>query len=177
MFAPERYSAALQLAIRCHGAQQVPGTQLPYLAHITWVTGELIAALPDSGFDGDLAVTCALLHDTIEDSQVPGIADEIERQFGTPARAGVLALTKDATLPKADRMPDSLRRIRSQPREIWAVKLADRITNLATPPKHWTIEKCIGYRAEAITILEALGEANVKLATRMRARIAAYPSL
>jgi (p)ppGpp synthase/HD superfamily hydrolase len=71
-------------------------------------------------------------------------------------------------------MEDSLRRIRQQPREVWRVKLADRITNLQPPPSYWTPEKRGKYRAEAVTILDALGEASPFLATRLRGKIEAY---
>jgi (p)ppGpp synthase/HD superfamily hydrolase len=72
-------------------------------------------------------------------------------------------------------MADSLRRIRLQPIEVWAVKLADRIANLAPPPPHWTTAKIAAYRAEAQAILEALGDAHEPLATRLASRIADYP--
>jgi hypothetical protein len=39
----------------------------------------------------------------------------------------VRALTKDASLPTNEAMADSLRRVRLQPPEVWAVKLSDRI--------------------------------------------------
>jgi (p)ppGpp synthase/HD superfamily hydrolase len=73
-------------------------------------------------------------------------------------------------------MADSLRRIRVQPHDVWAVKLADRITNLAPPPAFWTAAKIAGYRAEAIMIADALGEAKaVEQALRRGVRAAAQP--
>jgi (p)ppGpp synthase/HD superfamily hydrolase len=87
---------------------------------------------------------------------------------------GVAALSKDDRLPKADRMADSLRRIREQPREVWMVKLADRITNLAPPPDDWSAAKRAAYRDEAIVIADALGAASPTLHARLRARIEAY---
>jgi (p)ppGpp synthase/HD superfamily hydrolase len=39
-------------------------------------------------------------------------------------------------------MLDSLNRTKQLQKEVWAVKLADRITNLQTPPTHWdTVKK------------------------------------
>jgi len=61
-----------------------------------------------------------------------------------------------------------------QPHEIWVVKLADRITNLAPPPSDWTREKCRAYRDEALEIVGALGAASGRLEGRIRARIVAY---
>jgi (p)ppGpp synthase/HD superfamily hydrolase len=180
MFTPDRYVEALRFAAERHRGQLMPGdAKFPYLVHVTSVTAEVIAVLPDAGLDGDLAITCALLHDTIEDTaktadDKTALAAEIAARFGDRARDGVLALSKRDELPKEQRMADSLRRIREQPREVWAVKLADRITNLAPPPEKWTKEKCTSYRAEAIVILDALADANAALAGRLRARIAGY---
>jgi (p)ppGpp synthase/HD superfamily hydrolase len=171
MYSPDRYVAALRLAASKHHAQKVPGTDLPYVVHVVSVASEVIAALAP-GIDGDLAVTCALLHDTIEDTGTS--YEEIAAAFGAGVADGVRALSKDDRVAKAERMADSLRRIREQPREIWMVKLADRITNLAPPPAHWTAEKCAGYRQEAIEIADALGSANALLDARIRGRIAAY---
>jgi len=172
MIDPERYVAALRFAAERHHAQRVPDSEFPYLVHVVSVAAETIAALPDAGVDGNLAVACALLHDTIEDTQTTYA--EVAAQFGTAVADGVQALSKDAALPKADRMADSLRRIRLQPHAVWMVKLADRITNLADPPRYWTPEKRRAYRDEAIEIADALGAASPTLDARIRARIAAY---
>ena len=170
MFAPDRYVAALRFAAARHGSQKVPGTELPYVVHLTSVAAEVIAV----GL-GDLAVTCALLHDVIEDTpNGAALGQEISDQFGADVAAGVWALTKNDTLPKAERMADSLARIKQQPHDVWAVKLADRITNLAPPPRFWTPTKVADYRKEAIAIADALGDANAALHARIRAKIETY---
>jgi (p)ppGpp synthase/HD superfamily hydrolase len=71
-------------------------------------------------------------------------------------------------------MADSLRRIRLQPKAVWMVKLADRITNLQPPPAYWTKEKAARYRDEAVQIHAALKDADEALAARLMARIEAY---
>jgi (p)ppGpp synthase/HD superfamily hydrolase len=173
MFSPELYVVALRFAATKHAGQRVPGTELPYLVHVVSVATEVIAALPALALDApDLAVQCALLHDTLEDTATSH--DELAAAFGPAVADGVRALTKDPALAKADRMADSLRRIRAQPREVWVVKLADRITNLAPPPRGWSRDKCAAYREEAIGIADALGEAGAALDRRLRARIEAY---
>ncbi len=169
MYSPDRYVAALRFAAERHRAQLVPGSQLPYIVHVVAVAAELIAALaPDD--DADLAVCAALLHDTIEDTGTT--RDELVAAFGPRVADGVQALSKDKTA--ADAMADSLERIRTQPREIWMVKLADRITNLAPPPPTWSREKCAAYRDEATSIADALGAASAQLDARLRRRIASY---
>lgn len=172
----ERYLTAWRFAQRAHLGQKVPGTEISYLAHVGAVAMEVIAALTrrDDVGDPDLAVQCALLHDTVEDTDVE-VAD-LAAQFGEDVAAGVAALSKDpAAGDKAAKMADSLARIRTQPAEVWMVKLADRITNLAKPPGHWSADKIERYRVEAETILEALGDACPLLSRRLADKIAAYP--
>lgn len=183
MFDPLRYADALRFAAERHQTQRVPGTELPYIAHVTWVTAEVIAALPSTpNLDAELAVLCAVLHDTIEDTGTT--RDEVAARFGPAIADGVQALSK-APLPagldpagkramKRQQMEDSLRRIREQPSAVWAVKLADRITNLAPPPSSWSAEKCRGYREEAILIADALAGVSEHLDTRIHTRIEAY---
>jgi (p)ppGpp synthase/HD superfamily hydrolase len=171
-FTPDRYVAAMRFAAAKHEGQRMAGSDLPYLVHVVSVAGEVIAAL-EPGLDGDLAVTCALLHDTLEDTATT--LAELIATFGPAVADGVAALSKlDASIPKADQMADSLRRIRLQPREIWIVKLADRITNLAPPPAQWSSAKRRAYRDEAIEIADALAGASPALDARIRARIAGY---
>lgn len=166
--------AAWSFAARAHRTQKFPGTDLPYLVHIGAVSMEIFAAHHELPFTRpELAVQCALLHDTLEDT--PTDEAELVSRFGAEVAAGVRALTKNATLAKSEAMADSLRRIREQPVEVWAVKLADRISNLGPPPSHWTAEKIAGYAEEAQTILDALGEAHEPLARRLAERIAQYP--
>jgi len=182
MWSPDSYLNAWKYAAQMHGSQKVPGTQLPYLTHVGAVAMEVMTAIAQSSraassrvADPDLAVQCALLHDIIEDT--PASYTEVAARFGVDVADGVLALTKDTTLPsKAEQMADSLERILQQPREVWMVKLADRITNLQPPPQHWDAAKIAAYRTEAGTILAALGEADGWLAVRLRGKIAKYGS-
>jgi (p)ppGpp synthase/HD superfamily hydrolase len=170
-FSVDRYAAALRFAAERHHAQRVPGTDLPYVVHVVSVAAEVIAAIAiDRVDDPDLAVACALLHDTLEDTATA--RDELVAAFGLAIADGVQALTKDKA--HADPMADSLRRIRMCPREIWIVKLADRTTNLGPPPPHWTVDKCRAYRAEGLAIADALGTASPALDARLRSRAAAY---
>jgi (p)ppGpp synthase/HD superfamily hydrolase len=171
MFDPERYVAALRFAAERHHAQRVPDSDYPYLVHVVSVAAETIAALVP-GIDTNLAVSCALLHDTIEDTATTH--GELAGRFGTAVADGVLALSKDSALPKAEQMTDSLRRIQAQPHAVWMVKLADRITNLGPPPRSWSPDKRQHYRDEAILIADALGTASAVLEARIRARITAY---
>jgi (p)ppGpp synthase/HD superfamily hydrolase len=183
IWSQDLYISAYRFAAEAHWKtkQLVPGTDIPYLMHFTLVSMEVIAALEkESDLDGNLAVQCALLHDTIEDTDIT--YEQLVERFGTSVADCVNALTKDESigenLPKQQKkdrqMTDSLERIKQQPREIWMVKMADRITNLQPPPKDWTKEKINRYREEAITIYELLKEGSEYLAARLLKKIDDY---
>ncbi|WP_333665227.1 HD domain-containing protein, partial [Desulfobacter postgatei] len=136
----ETYIKAYRFAAEKHKGQLVPGTEWSYLAHLSMVSMEIMAALNyEADMNGNLAVQAAILHDTIEDTDTT--YEELVSDFGQRVADGVLALTKDENIEKQDQMSDSLRRIKLQPIEIWMVKMADRITNLQPPPPYWTTEK------------------------------------
>jgi (p)ppGpp synthase/HD superfamily hydrolase len=169
----DRYIEAYRFAAQAHQGQVMTGSHFPYLWHISVVSMEVMAAVarePDC--DADLAVVCAVLHDVVEDTAVT--IDEIHHGFGARVSQGVQALTKDPELPHSLRLRDSLGRIRLQPREIWMVKLADRITNLQPPPPQWSTDKVVAYRADAVLIHEQLGSASGFLADRLFAKITSY---
>ena len=169
----ETYAKAYYFAALAHLGQELPGTQLPYLVHVSLVCMEVIAALQaEPSRDGNLAVQCALLHAVIEDTEIT--YEQVEDEFGTAVADGVLALTKDEKLEKSLQMGDSLRRIREQPHEIWMVKLADRITNLKEPPCYWKREKIVRYRQEARQIYDAVHSASPFLAARLAQKIEDY---
>jgi (p)ppGpp synthase/HD superfamily hydrolase len=170
----DQYIRAYRFAAAAHQGQLVPGSDLPYLMHLSLVSMEIIAALnAESERDGNLAIQCALLHDTIEDTNT--IYEQIESIFGIRVADGVAALSKNPAFDKSTRLLDSLERIKSQPIEIWMVKMADRITNLQPPPSHWSQEKISQYRVEAIEIQTQLQVASPFLASRLAAKIRNYP--
>jgi len=169
---------AWDLVTRLHEGQQYSGPkegeQFPYINHIGSVTFEVLAAIEKSeSMNADLAIKCALLHDSIEDTAFT--FENVQDKFGISVANGVLALTKNETLKsKENQMRDSLDRIKKQPKEIWAVKLADRICNLSPPPHHWTKEKRQAYLKEAQLIHRELKDGNSYLAERLANKIIAY---
>ena len=170
----ELYIKACRFAAEAHQGQLYPGTELPYLLHLNLVSMEILAALSvEPGRHGDLAVQCALLHDSIEDTDTS--YEQIESIFGIKVANGVAALSKNPALEKSQQLIDSLERIEQQPIEIWMVKLADRITNLQSPPSHWNRAKISRYRDEAIEIHTHLQAASPFLALRLAEKIQNYP--
>jgi (p)ppGpp synthase/HD superfamily hydrolase len=71
-------------------------------------------------------------------------------------------------------MLDSLNRIKQQPIEVWAVKMADRISNLYEPPYYWNDEKKLKYIEEAEIIHNELKDGNEYLARRLKIKIKEY---
>jgi (p)ppGpp synthase/HD superfamily hydrolase len=170
----DRVVEAWDFAARVHNRQTVPGTDLPYLRHLGLVTLEIVGAhCLEPIADIDLALCCAILHDSVEDQAIKIV--ELEQRFGAAIAADVAALSKNPSLPKAERMADSLYRISRQPRAVWCVKLADRIANLRGVPGHWSPAHIAIYREEARTILAALGSAHHGLGERLALKISAYP--
>jgi (p)ppGpp synthase/HD superfamily hydrolase len=172
-FSRDLYMRAWYFAAERHENQKMPGSDKPYIAHVGAVAMEVLAtiAVGEVG-NPDLAVACALLHDTIEDTETT--ADEIAAAFGAAVAEGVLALSKDKAVPKDQQMADSIRRIQLQPREIWIVKLADRAVNMEPAPAHWSMDKRRDYQRKAVMIVDTLGSASVTLAARLREKIASY---
>jgi guanosine-3',5'-bis(diphosphate) 3'-pyrophosphohydrolase len=175
MFSQENYIEVLTFAAHSHGEQKTP-KGLPYLAHITCVAMEVINACEKSSLDetkANLAISCALLHDVIEDTSIT--YDELYMKFGEDIANGVESLTKDITLnSKQAQMKDSIERLLTQPYEVQMVKLADRITNLQVPPEHWDNEKIKNYQKEASFILSCLGNSNIYLSNRLKEKIEDY---
>ena len=169
---------AWQLAAKMHDGQKYGGPnneeQIEYINHIGSVVFEILTALAvEDGMDPNLAVKCGILHDTIEDT---GLSyDTILNAFGREVADGVLALTKDESIKgKREKMRDSLNRIKEQPKEIWAVKMADRIANLYAPPFYWDNEKKKEYLEESRLILDELRAGNKYLGTRLANKIIEY---
>ncbi|MCP5510559.1 MAG: bifunctional (p)ppGpp synthetase/guanosine-3',5'-bis(diphosphate) 3'-pyrophosphohydrolase [Leptospiraceae bacterium] len=168
------YQECIDFASRAHKDQNVPGKDYPYITHVSNVAMEIIFAHTRLKInDFSLALQCALLHDTIEDTDVD--SKTIEAKFGKNVMLGVNALTKDANLPKSERMMDSLERILKLSPEIGMVKMADRITNLQPPPGHWSSEKISTYKEESRLIYEKLKHCHAFLAERLMNKIEKYP--
>ncbi|MDR2237850.1 MAG: bifunctional (p)ppGpp synthetase/guanosine-3',5'-bis(diphosphate) 3'-pyrophosphohydrolase [Chryseobacterium sp.] len=147
--------------------------KIEYINHIGSVVFEIMNASKNSpDFNTALAVQCAFLHDTIEDTGFS--TEDLEKEYGTQVKEGVLALTKNTELEKKDQMMDSLNRIKAQPKEVWAVKMADRICNLYAPPYFWNQSKKEKYLEEAKMIYEHLKDGNAYLAQRLSEKIERY---
>ncbi|WP_428026808.1 HD domain-containing protein [Arcobacter sp.] len=175
MFSQEKYLKALNYAARVHGEQKTP-QGLPYLTHLTSVAMEMIHACEEGNVkleDADFAITVALLHDVLEDTDVT--ISELIEEFGEEVASGVEALSKDPNIEsKKQQMADSINRLLTQNYAVQSVKLADRISNLQKPPQDWDNEKIYNYFQESKFILSCLKNANPFLSKRLEDKINNY---
>lgn len=129
-FSP-RYDAALVLAAQAHQGQLRKGTNIPYITHVVHVA----TILQRHGFADDL-VLAGLLHDVVEDSDVP--LGTIADHFGQHVADLVAAVseqksdTAGAERPWEERKAEKLALLRAGNPEIAALKAADAIHNART---------------------------------------------
>ena len=173
LFSVESYKKHLAIALKAHKNQLTPHG-LPYAFHIVSVATEVINALPAESIsveEANIAIACALLHDVLEDTDYDLESEPLNAQI----LDGVKALTKNKKLSsKQKQMQKSLHQLKKLPKYIQMVKLADRITNLDTPPPHWSNEKKIAYRNEATLIRKSLLSPNMYLNSKLWHKIDDY---
>jgi len=177
LFSVEFFKENLAFALSAHGEQKTPHG-LPYSMHLLSVASEVMNALymePLSFDENNVAIACALLHDINEDTPTKITKESCLSGNAEVIAKGVQALTKDKSLSSKElQMRDSLDRLKQRQKCVAMVKLADRITNLGVPPKHWDDAKKRKYLKEAEFILEELGYAHAYLANKLHEKIEAY---
>jgi (p)ppGpp synthase/HD superfamily hydrolase len=121
----ERYEAALTLAAQAHRAQSRKAGHVPYIVHPVHVSTILLR----HGFSEDVVIA-GLLHDVVEDSDVPLM--RIEAEFGHTVAELVAAVTEEkleagTPRPWEIRKQESLARARGASLEAVALKAADAL--------------------------------------------------
>jgi (p)ppGpp synthase/HD superfamily hydrolase len=168
MWNPDLFHETLHFAAAAHEGQFVHGQNYSYIVHLIGVCMEALRAAMLEPADMNLLMQCSLLHDTIEDTPIS--LNILSDRFGNEVAEGVLALTRQ----EGESTSDYLKKIVLQKKEIWMVKLADRIWNMNEPPEHWDRNKRTAYREEAKEILETLKKGSPYLAARLSDKIYAY---
>lgn len=121
---------ALRVSATAHQGQLRKGSTLPYFSHPAAVALILMRA----GFDDDVILAAAVLHDTLEDTEVT--ADSLQAEFPPEVCAivnGASERKRDGTgkpLPWLQRKQEHIERVRHAVPEIRAVVLADKLHNL-----------------------------------------------
>ena len=152
--------AAADAAAKWHVHQRRKGPgQEPYLNHLLEVAS--LVAQATEGKDAELVIA-ALLHDAIEDQEVPEAI--IEERWGRGVAELVREVTDDKTLSKADRKQ---RQIDDAPRKsprAKLLKIADKTSNLRSiagaPPVHWSVKRRLEYADWAEKVVSRLTPAN-----------------
>jgi (p)ppGpp synthase/HD superfamily hydrolase len=95
------------------------------------------------------AVIAALLHDAIEDCEVP--KELIVETFGKDAANIVAEVTDDKSLPKAVRKEEQVKNAAKKSPRAKILKLADKTSNLrslaTSPPADWSVRRKVEYIA------------------------------
>lgn len=124
---------AASFAARKHRGQTRADGATPYFSHVTRVAFILRDLF---GIDDTNAIAAAFLHDALEDTNTD--YDEIETMFGKTVADYVVALTKNALLPKSTRDTEYFARLAVAPEVVQIIKLADaydNVTDRGTSPK------------------------------------------
>lgn len=120
---------AVRLASAAHDGQRRKPDDDPYILHPLRVAERVAGIAVDDPQEHHQMILAAVLHDVLEDTDVP--ADQIERAFGAEVLAIVRDLTQDTTLPKPERRRRMIEHCGAMSRAAQIVKLADRLDNMS----------------------------------------------
>jgi (p)ppGpp synthase/HD superfamily hydrolase len=147
---------AADAAARWHVHQRRKGPAgEPYINHLLEVA--MLVAQATGGSDPNLVIA-ALLHDAIEDSEVPCAL--IAAAFGEEVASLVMEVTDDKSLPKDERKRKQVETAAGRSPKAKLLKLADKTSNLrtiaASPPADWSVKRRIEYVEWAVAVAEGL---------------------
>jgi (p)ppGpp synthase/HD superfamily hydrolase len=136
---------AADVAARWHVHQRRKGpAQEPYMNHLLEVASLVTEA---TGGTEPSVVIAALLHDAIEDQEVP--AALIAREFGQKVADIVMEVTDDKALLKDERKRKQVESSHKKSREAKLIKLADKTSNLRavtlSPAHDWSVKRRLEY--------------------------------
>jgi (p)ppGpp synthase/HD superfamily hydrolase len=136
---------AADAAARWHVHHRRKGpSQEPYINHLLEVAS--LVAEATHGKDPDLVIA-ALLHDAIEDQEVP--PELIARGFGKRVADLVQEVTDDKTLPKDVRKENQIKTAPKKSKDAKIIKVADKTSNLRaitfSPAPDWSVRRKLDY--------------------------------
>src|SRR5215207_2217605 len=151
---------AADAAARWHVHQRRKGAaEEPYVNHLLEVAS-LVAEATD-GKDPELVIA-ALLHDAIEDQEVP--PDMIAETWGEEVAKLVEEVTDDKGLAKAERKHKQVESASKKSDRAKILKLADKTSNLraitASPSPEWSVKRRLEYVDWARDVAKGLRGAN-----------------
>ena len=154
---------AADAAARWHVRQKRKGTLgVPYINHLLEVA-TLVAEATD-GKDSALVIA-ALLHDSIEDQEVP--REMIAAAFGADVASLVEEVTDDKNLERRERERLQVEHAARKSDRAKTLKLADKTSNLRAlsvdPPPDWSIKRRLDYLEWAREVAKGLRGTNLRL--------------
>lgn len=115
---------AIEFATRAHEGQFRKGTKRPYIVHPIEV-GEIVSQLTED----EEIISAAILHDTIEDCD--GITEAVlKEEFGERVAFMVAQESEDKSKSWEERKGATIRHLRTAPREVQIIGLADKLSNM-----------------------------------------------
>jgi (p)ppGpp synthase/HD superfamily hydrolase len=147
---------AADAAARWHVHQRRKGiAQEPYINHLLEVASLVTEAT--GGSDPQLVIA-ALLHDAVEDQEVP--IEIIVREFGKQVADVVMEVTDDKKLPKEERKRKQIEAAAKKSKDAKLIKLADKTSNLrtiaASPAADWSVKRRLEYISWAKNVVAEL---------------------
>ncbi len=154
---------AADAAARWHVHQRRKGAaKEPYINHLLEVA--TLVAEATEGSDLNLVVA-ALLHDAIEDCEVPHKV--IAGAFGNDVADLVAEVTDDKTLEKSERKKHQVESAHKKTLRAKVLKLADKTSNLRalalSPAPDWSVRRRIEYIEWARKVVAGLRGTNASL--------------
>src|ERR1700722_13501603 len=155
-----RVFKAADAAARWHVHQRRKGAaKEPYINHLLEVA--TLVAEATEGKDPDLVIA-ALLHDAIEDCEVP--RELIAETFGTEVADLVAEMTDDKSLPKEHRKEMQVATAHKKSPRAKVLKLADKTSNLralaTSPAPDWSVRRKLEFISWARKVAAGLRGTN-----------------
>lgn len=150
----------LAFAAHKHRAQRRKDKEAsPYINHPIALADVLAN---EGGVDDPVALSAAVLHDTIEDTETT--YEELRERFGKEIADVVMEVTDDKLLEKAERKQRQVVHAPHLSQRAKLVKLADKICNLrdiaSNPPANWPLERKREYYDWAKRVIDGLRGAH-----------------
>jgi (p)ppGpp synthase/HD superfamily hydrolase len=154
---------AADAAARWHVHQRRKGAaEEPYINHLLEVAS--LAAEATQGKNPNVIIA-ALLHDAIEDQEVP--RDFIAKEFGEEIAALVEEVTDDKSLEKRQRKRKQVETANKKSDDAKRIKLADKTSNLRaitfSAPPDWSVKRRLEYIQWAKEVVSGLRGASPSL--------------
>ncbi|EGD81675.1 HD domain-containing protein 3 [Salpingoeca rosetta] len=134
----------------------------PYINHPIGVA-DLIANV--GGEDDIVVLQAALLHDTVEDTDVT--LEQLKDEFGPEVAQVVAEVSDDKGLNKHERKLQQIEHAASASRRGKLVKLADKLYNLRDLkrqlPKHWSVKRAQAYFGWSREVINQVRGTNAAL--------------